>query len=360
MPQTNIPAEESKLIVDDELVSDEINDIISYRPHWIIRWGITLMASVIAGLLLISWFIQYPDVLSSQLYLVAVNGPKKVVSRTDGKLEKLFVSNGMAVKKNQILAFLQSAGNHQEVLNMQNWVAKTELGIQNNHLEYLGQSPLPGWSSLGELQQLYLEFELVYQETLQVLKHGFYPQKMQTLNQDLNYLADQDKILGKQKELIRQDYELQKADFKAHEKLVDGKAMAPLELGQDKSKLIAKASSVEQLEAQLLNQKVSRLSKQKEIMELNKQIADQRSRFTSALFRFKSQINEWINRYVVLAPDDGRVQFISTLQQNQNIQNGQDLLFVAPDNHSFYGEIMASQAGIGKIKKKPAGYYQTG
>jgi hypothetical protein len=32
------------------------------------------------------------------------------------------------------------------------------------------------------------------------------------------YLAEQDKILGKQKELLRQDYELQKADFKAHEK----------------------------------------------------------------------------------------------------------------------------------------------
>ncbi len=350
MPQTDIPAEETKLVLNDELVSDEMNDIISYRPHWIIRWGITLMALVISSLLLVSWFIQYPDVVTSQLYLVAVNAPKKVVARTDGKLEKLFVSNGTVVKKNQILAFLQSTGNHPEVLDIRDWVTQTERGIQNDHLEYLEQSPLPGWSSLGELQPVYVEFELVYQETLQVLEHGFYPQKMQTLNQDLTYLADQDKILGKQKELLQQDYELQKTDFTAHEKLVNGKAMAPLELGQDQSKLIAKASSIEQLEAQLLNQKVNRLSKQKEILELNKQIADQRSKFTSALYRFKSQIDEWINRYVVLAPDEGRIQFISSLQQNQNIQNGQDLFFVAPDNRSFYGEIVARQAGIGKIK----------
>ncbi|MGB4775227.1 MAG: HlyD family efflux transporter periplasmic adaptor subunit [Daejeonella sp.] len=349
MPE-NLP--DPKLVPDDELISDEIRDIISHQPHWIIRRGIMLMALVVGSLLILSWFVQYPDVTKAPLYLVAVNSPKKVVSRTEGKLEKLLVNTGALVKKNQTLAFLQSTGNHQEVLNMRNWVIQTELNIQNNQLGTLANTPLPGWNSLGELQQAYVEFEPLYQETLQILGHGFYLQKMQALNQDLAYLSEQDKTLQRQKELLRQDYELQKTELKAQEKLVSGKAMAPLELGQAKSKLIGKASAIEQLEAQMLNQKGARLNKQKEILELNKQISDQRNRFTSALFQFKSKIDEWVNRYVVLAPEQGRLQFISSLQQNQNIQNGQELFFIAPENSSFYGEIIAGQTGIGKIEEK--------
>ena len=78
MPHTNIPVEDhnknssrtNSELSGDELVSDEIRDIITYQPHWIIRWGITIMALVISGMLLVSWFIQYPDVVTSQLYLI--------------------------------------------------------------------------------------------------------------------------------------------------------------------------------------------------------------------------------------------------------------------------------------------------
>lgn len=50
---------------------DELQEMLGYPPGWILHSGITLIAFVIAIVLLLSWLIRYPDELSGPGYYSA-------------------------------------------------------------------------------------------------------------------------------------------------------------------------------------------------------------------------------------------------------------------------------------------------
>ncbi|MDF7816460.1 HlyD family efflux transporter periplasmic adaptor subunit [Runella sp. MFBS21] len=62
-----------------ELHSGELQEIIGHVPHWIIRWGITILAGVIAILVLVSHTIRYPDSLNAQALINAKDQPQKII-----------------------------------------------------------------------------------------------------------------------------------------------------------------------------------------------------------------------------------------------------------------------------------------
>src|SRR5882757_6529464 len=92
----------------NELLTDEVEEVISYRPHWIVRRGNFLFLLIILFLILLSCIVKYPDIIKASTRLVALNPPKLVVARTEGKLMKLFINNGAAVQKNQALGYMKS------------------------------------------------------------------------------------------------------------------------------------------------------------------------------------------------------------------------------------------------------------
>lgn len=47
-----------------EIRSNDVQEILGIIPHWIIRFGISLIFSVIILLLIGSWFFKYPEVIS--------------------------------------------------------------------------------------------------------------------------------------------------------------------------------------------------------------------------------------------------------------------------------------------------------
>lgn len=363
-PQTNIalkqnpsfikeetPVEVLPSVQEEELVSDEINDIISHNPHWIVKHGASLIGFIALSMLAFSWFIRYPDVLKVPMNIVALHSPKKVVARSEGKLQTLLVKNGANVTAQQPLAFLQSTGKHLDVLEIRQWIDNVETMTAKSGLQAIQTIQLPAKIAVGELQQSHMEFQTIYLEILQTFSGGFYQQKLVALVKDINFIEDQDRILLQQKQLLQEDYAIQQKEYNMKVRLAQEKVIAPLELGQDRSKFISKSSELQKMETQLLNQKITLHNKQKEVMELQKQIADMQSKFSTSLLVFKSKVEEWITRYVAVSPESGKLQFVSALQENQHIAMGQQMFYVEPANSVFYGDIAARQAGFGKVKE---------
>lgn len=127
--------------------------------------------------------------------------------------------------------------------------------------------------------------------------------------------------------------------------------IAPLELNQYKSKLIAKEQSLKQINTQLTNSDLASHGKEKELLDLQKSIVDQQQKFHSSLLDLKSEIEKWIRQYVLIAPENGKVLFTSSLQENELIATGQSLLYIQPKQTLFYAELMVGQKGLGKIRK---------
>jgi HlyD family secretion protein len=214
----------------------------------------------------------------------------------------------------------------------------------------LSKNPLPVLNRLGELQTNYQEFQNEAAITKQTFASGYYQQKKGALQKDLNYISSLKNNTTQQKQLQEQDQQLQQTEYEAYKKLADEKVIAPLELNQYKSKLLSKEQSIKQINVQLTNSDINSHNKQTEILDLQKQITDQQQQFHSSLLALKSGIEKWILQYVLTAPEEGKVLFVSSLQENELIGNGQSLFYIQPEQTQFYSELMAAQQGLGKIK----------
>jgi len=334
-----------------EIVSDDIQEIISHKPNWIIRRGNIIFLVVTIFLFALTWFIKYPDIVNASAKLVALNPPKLVAAKVEGKLLKLLVANNQQVVKGQVLGFMESTANYKQVISLRQKLAEVITFVQNNHYDLIDVDSVSVFSELGELQSDYEGLQNELLQTRQTLANGYYQKKKRSLEKDLNYISVLKSNTGEQKRLLQQDKELQAKEFKAYELLAKDKIIAPLELNQYKSKLIAKEQNLQQADAQLTNGDISMHNKEKEILDLQKTITDQQQKFYAALLSMKSQVEKWLYQYQLTAPEDGKVLFISSLKENELISNGQSLFFIEPNQSSFYAELMAGQRGLGKVKE---------
>ncbi|MCW3074290.1 MAG: hypothetical protein JWP69_1359 [Flaviaesturariibacter sp.] len=335
----------------NELISEEVREIIGYRPHWIVRRGNTVFFGVLFCLLAATWFIRYPDRVEGSARLVAVNAPKMLTATAEGKLEKLLVRNEQGVKKGDMLAYLQSTASAGEVLRLRTWVGARLLALEEGGFQVLHKDPLPAFTQLGELQQPYQEFGLVSTETAQLLGSGYYQKKKAALLKDMAFLAALKTNTVAQKSLMAEDRGLQQKEFEAYEALARDKVIAPLELNQYKSRLLAKDQGLDQVDAQLTNSAIATHNKQKELADLQKFTFDQQQKYLASLLTLKSAIDAWMQRYIVQAPEEGTVYFVGSLQENQLLTIGQELFYIQSQRSGYYGELMIGQAGLGKVRK---------
>ncbi len=134
--------------------------------------------------------------------------------------------------------------------------------------------------------------------------------------------------------------------FSHQKSLAKDKVIAPLELNQNKSKLLGKEQNLEQATTQLMNNNIAEHNKRIEILDLDKYVIDQKQKFNSALFTLKSKIEDWVLQYVIIAPEDGKVLFTSFLQENQLLSNGQELFYIQPLQSLYYGQMLVAQIGL--------------
>ena len=77
-----------------KLLSDEVQEIISRKPNWIVTNGILVLLVIIVTLLSATFFISYPDVITANAWLTSMNAPKEIRAKTEGMLIKLLVKEG--------------------------------------------------------------------------------------------------------------------------------------------------------------------------------------------------------------------------------------------------------------------------
>jgi hypothetical protein len=89
--------------------TEEIEEIITKVPSWIVRWGITLLFSTILIVVAISVLVPYPEMVKYPLKLQSFSSSVPVIADTSGRITKVFIEKGMVVKKGQPLVEIQKS-----------------------------------------------------------------------------------------------------------------------------------------------------------------------------------------------------------------------------------------------------------
>ncbi len=329
--------------------------VISRRPPWVVRRGISLFFLLLCGVLAIGWFIRYPDRVMATGRLVAVNAPRTLVVRSEGRLMHLLQQDGDSVQAGALLAVMESTADYQAVLQLKTLAdslgAEIATGnsdaapafFQRLQYAYMG-------NQLGELQPGHQQFMQALQTFCQYLGSGYYLRRRHMLRADLQTVAAQRLVLQQQIALARQDVMLAGENFSASDKLAKQQVIAPVEYRNEQSKWLGKQMQVPQLESAMVGNQAQQNEKQKEIAALENEIAQQKTVFVQALQQWLASIAGWQQQYLLYAPCSGRLMLAGFLQQGRSMLRGEVLGSVQPPDAGYFVEATLPQYNFGKLR----------
>jgi HlyD family secretion protein len=286
----------------------------------------------------------------AQAKLNSINAPKAVVTKTDGKLIKLNVAENDKVYTGEIIGYMESTANHEKVLKLSAYLDTLSQMIVQSQDEKLLQLKNITFSDIGELQQPYQTFTESFVTFSDYISNGFYLKKKQMLIVDMNMLKAQHNNLLAEKKLQEKDLSLAQKTFDMNDTLKKQKVISDLEYRNEKSKLITKQLSIPQINASIISNENEQTAKQKEILELENTIAQQRLIFQEALNTFKSAVNDWKKKYLLTASVSGTISFTTFLQENEELKANEIICYIKPANSSYYAEMFIPQSNFGKVK----------
>ena len=284
--------------------SEEIQELISRTPNWLVRWGITVFFFILLLLGIICWFVKYPDIIKAQLIMTTAEAPRSVNPKIAGKLTKLFVKEGDLVKEGDVLAYIESTANHDEVLSLFKNLENIQQPINEGKVENLSILSETNYNHLGELQAAYQTFNQNFTQLKSFLTSGYFAQKKSMLQKemkDLETLAEQTK---NQQKLYSHDFDLAENEFSIQQQLAKKGVLSQLELNREESKLLAKQMPMRQAEQTLVNNNTQQSGKQKEIIELDKQSFELKNNFVQSFNTLISAAETWKTNYILTAPTD--------------------------------------------------------
>ncbi len=334
-----------------EIRSEAVQEFISRKPGFLIQYGTTLFLILLILIVVASWFIQYPDVVSASAKLQSINAPKPVVNKTAGKLIKLFVKEGDEVKENAILGYMESIAQPEQVLQLSNALDTITHFINNNQSVLLpAYIASCKFEKLGELQQSYQTFVQAFIIYKDYISNGFYAKKRSMLATDLNDLENQHSNLNNQKSIQQEDETLAVKTFEMNETLLKEKVISLKEFRDERSKLLNKSLSVPEINSSIISNESQQNDKQKELLELDNTAAQQKAVFVQAVNTLINEVNDWGKKYLLLAPVAGKVYFADFFQEKQELKNDQLICYIKPVNSVNYAEVFIPQSNFGKIK----------
>jgi len=330
--------------------TEDMQDIITAVPGWLLRWGITIFFLILVLIVTLASFIKYPDIVKAQLKIESPNSPKAVVAKISGKLTSLLVHDNQQVSKDQSLAYIESTANHDEVLKLLSQIKDWQKQLFNNTAAGI---PLNTSLNLhlGELQASYQTFYQSYLNYKSAIANGFYLKKKTYLQKDLVDIANQKTQLEAQKSLQQRDLSLATDEYDIHKKLAQQKVESPIELKQNESKYLSRKSPLIQTESALITSNNNYSAKQKELLELENTIVEEKSKFFQSLNSMISDMEVWKSKYVLSASQTGKISFAGIIQENQVLSSNQEVFYINPGNEQFFGEINIPQVSMGKVNE---------
>ncbi|MCK5168515.1 MAG: HlyD family efflux transporter periplasmic adaptor subunit [Bacteroidales bacterium] len=335
-----------------ELRSNEVQEVLSRPPKWIVRWGITIVFLVVAIIIVGSWFFQYPDVVTAEITLTTENPPAPVLAKTNGKIQNLFVVNNDLVTKNQVIGMIENPAiyeNVEDLLGNLDWFKlnfSTGDKINISNQAYV----------LGEIQAYYANFFKNVDEYNKIIKLNYHQRKIELYKKELKkydlYLAN----LNVQNGILKEGYQLTRKQFERDSVLCKQDLLSESDFEKSKSELLSKSYNYEQSNVSITNVEIQVENLNQSILELElqeeKQISDQVILIWESYENLLSAIDSWKHKFVLIAPTNGMVTFNQFWNENQTVKTGETVLTVIPQNEGeMIGKVQLTFQGAGKVKE---------
>lgn len=324
-----------------EVLNEEIQEILGTPPGWILRFGTLIFLIVIVILIWLSYWIQYPDVVVSEIIVSFNDPPSKLISTKSGYLNKLHVVHNQKVKKGQLLISYNSEANYQDVLSLYEKLLQVK---QTNQSSILSLSFSENYS-IGELQKYLFQF---------LDKQNQYSLRVKGISEVTNKSDKQKQISSLENGIeystnLRDNLAVQientQIQLKNEEAMVKMDKLSQSELNKTRDKLTVLSSNLNATEAEMKDKQFKISNLKSDLVNLSVSSEKGRevalSEMNAAFVQFKSNVTQWISSHLIISPTVGTVQVTNKfLKSGQYVNKYEPLLIIIPPQSNKMKGIM--------------------
>lgn len=332
-----------------ELRSEEVQDILTKIPSWILRWGSVVILSIILILFAVSYWVKYPDTITTEITITTSTPPEKLIAKTSGKIDKILVKDKSDVKTNTPLAIIENSADYTAVFQLKSVldtisISKSVFPFELFYGSNLGDLEAP----FALFQKEYIASDLNKQLKPFQVESSAQSFESRQLNERLNLLINQ-------KEINQAELQLQKKDIDRYEQLFKKGIISAQEIEKQRLQYLqaekayqSLLSSISQLKSSLndlnRNSQVTKINENKENVNLERSVLQ-------SFYQLKKALKDWQLQYAFISSINGKVSYLQVWSENQFIQSGETMFSIVPiDSNSFIGKVKAPAQNSGKIK----------
>lgn len=333
-----------------ELRSEQVQDILSKVPHWMIRWGTVLIFAIIAMMFVISCFLKYPDIVRTEVIITTNIPPEKMLAKASGRIQSILIDDKATVLANTPLAIIENSSNYEDVFKLKN---ELDAFQKRNFTDF----PFEKFknSQFGDIESTFASFQKDY--VANSLNKSLTPYQVESNAQksESSQIKERLALLIQQKGINEQELQLQRSELARYTKLHDkgvvsdqefeSKKMAFLQAEKNYKNLL---SSISQLQSSLIDN--AKAIKGNEINDVKETVNLDRN-LSQSFYQLKKAIKDWELNYVLQSGIDGQVTFTKVWIKNQTVTSGEEVFSVVPSSGKGYiGKLKAPSQNSGKIK----------
>ncbi len=336
---------------DLNLRGDGVQEILSFVPSRLIMYGNTIIVCILVMLLAGSWFIKYPEIITSGVSVVGQNPTVQHIAQSSGKLN-LFVKNNEMVKSGQYLAVVENSANLEDIQQLSLMLKDQEraLDVSNDSVTLDFDRPL----LLGDLQSDYSNLKQQYNNYKSFRREGYYPKKIQNISGQYNYFKGLNLKLSAQRSLLERDLQLAQTKYDRDKKLFSSKVISQFDMDKSEADFLQKEYAFKNTEINLVNNDIQVKEYEKSMLDLDQQFRELQRQYTIALQesfkKLQSSLSAWEQRFTIKASMDGRVSLFKFFSNNQFVTVGEEILSVVPVSNRLVARCLVPLYGSGKVK----------
>ena len=318
-----------------EIKTEDVNELLTSVPKWIIRWGVTLIFGIMVSALALSYFIKYPDTLTAKATITTINPPVILVSKTNGKITELKVKGNQFVKKGDILLVIESPSNYRSILTIDSILEKfnTDDSLNYNKLNTFSLLGKDG-EGLGDITPSFIAFLKSYNDYK--LQKELNPQlrEVEIIDKELTQYQTLQGKYQNQENIYKEEFSLIEKDFNRFTTLFSNQSISAKEFEDKKREFLSAKRNYESIKITNINNKLAINNLEKNKLQLQIQAYQEIEKFEKSLNQsiqsLKSEIKTWEQTFLLIAPIDGKISLFNYWAINQNIKQGDEVLSIVP------------------------------
>ncbi len=343
---------ENKNILKDEMYSEEVDEIMSSVPSWTIKWGITIIFLLIISLFVFSYFIKYSDTVAGKVVITTSTPPLKLVTKSSGKIQKLYVADTSMVKAGDIIAEIENPASKQSIDSLLRYGKEVSdaLYAMKKLPTYKGSH-----TSFGELEGTFAELNRMIGEYNSFTSNQYESQTIGNIQIQIYSYRDIVEESRRQLRLMEADLKIMAQRNALDKELVQKGVMSQAEYLEEESKYRQKQMDASSMRNKIEETEITITQLQNQILETQMGKGGKSLTLIQGIKTALSQLNSfslnWEQSYIIKAPIDGKLSYLTPLHVNEYVQAGAELFALIRESDSYFCFVSIPPTGFGKIEK---------